>query len=186
MLRVLRPSSDRSRGDFPRRPCRARSSWRTINLGKSRACLRLMLAEKRRSLGFGRPTHRQEGHIVRSAPRRMATAFPLGRRASGGYHTDRTRNGHGTVRWPWYPGGGNATRKTPAANTSIRDFEQVTRSTRGPAMGNGQSVNSPIWFLQVFTEVLPPGNEVTMADDDVIQEMDLKNLRSRRDALGEL
>jgi len=28
--------------------------------------------------------------------------------------------------------------------------------------------------------------EVTLADDDVIQEMDLKNLRSRRDALSEL
>jgi hypothetical protein len=26
----------------------------------------------------------------------------------------------------------------------------------------------------------------TLADDDVIQEMDLKNLRSRRDALSEL
>jgi hypothetical protein len=70
----------------------------------------------------------------------MATAFPLGQRASGGYHTDRTRNGHGATHEPsaglGNPGGGNATRKTPAANPSIRDFvEQIVRPARGNAMG---------------------------------------------------
>ena len=39
----------------------ARSRWRTINLGKSRAGLRLMFAEKRRSLGYGRPAHTGRG-----------------------------------------------------------------------------------------------------------------------------
>jgi hypothetical protein len=65
----------------------------------------------------------------------MAAAFPLGRGASGGYHTDRTRNGHGATHEPsaglGNPGGGSATRKTPAANTSVMDFvEQVARPTR--------------------------------------------------------
>jgi hypothetical protein len=31
-----------------------------------------------------------------------------------------------------------------------------------------------------------PAADHSLADDDVIQEMDLKNLRSRRDALSEL
>src|ERR1700724_385317 len=98
----------------------------------------------------------------------MAGAFSLGRRASGGYHTDRTRNGHGATHEPsaglGNPGGGSAARKIPAANTSIRDFvEQVARPARGTAMGNGQSVNSPIWFLQVFTEVLFPGLKKPLA-----------------------
>ena len=34
------------------------------------------------------------------APRRMAAAFPLVRRASGGYHTDRTHNGRGATHEP--------------------------------------------------------------------------------------
>ena len=38
-------------------------------------------------------------------------------------------------------------------------------------------------FLE--TEETPAAGR-RLADDDVIQEMDLKNLRSRRDALGEL
>src|SRR5271165_5318148 len=69
----------------------------------------------------------------------MAPTFPLGRRASGGYYIDRTRNGHGATHEPsaglGNPGGGSAARKTPAANASIRDFvEQVAR----PAKGTGE------------------------------------------------
>src|SRR5208282_1015947 len=69
----------------------------------------------------------------------MAATFPLGRRASGGYYTDRTRNGHGATHEPsaglGNPGRGSAARKTPAANASIGDFvEQVAR----PAKGTGE------------------------------------------------
>ena len=69
----------------------------------------------------------------------MAATFPLGRRASGGYYTDGTRNGHGATHEPsaglGNPGGGSAARKTPAANASIRVFvEQVAR----PAKGRGE------------------------------------------------
>lgn len=70
----------------------------------------------------------------------MAATFPLGRRASGGYYTDRTGNGHGATHEPsaglGNPGGGSAARKTPAASASIGDFvEQVAR----PAKGTGIS-----------------------------------------------
>jgi hypothetical protein len=54
----------------------------------------------------------------------MVGAFPLGRRASGEYHTDRTRDGHGVTHETSAgldnPGGGSPSRKTPAANTSVR------------------------------------------------------------------
>ena len=117
----------------------------------------------------------------------MAAAFPLGRRASGGYHTDRTRNGHGATHEPssglGNPGGGNATRKTPAANTSIRGYRNGERAI-------GESANvvfckylKKSCFLE--TEETPAVDH-SLADDDVIQEMDLKNLRSRRHALGDL
>jgi hypothetical protein len=122
----------------------------------------------------------------------MAAAFPLGRRASGGYYTDRTRNGHGATLEPsaglGNPGGGSAARKTPAANTLIRNFvEQVARSARGT--GNGGTGDRSIHqfgFYKCLQKSCFLETEETLADDDVIQEMDLKNLRSRRDALSEL
>ena len=65
----------------------------------------------------------------------MATAFPLGRRASGGYHTDRTRNGHGATHEPsaglGNPGGGSTAGKAPSANTSIRT---LLSRLRGPGI----------------------------------------------------
>jgi hypothetical protein len=67
LLRVLRPGSDGPRGDFPHRPCLPVVAGGGINLGKSRAGLRLMFAEKRRSLGYGRPAHRRGGHIIEAS-----------------------------------------------------------------------------------------------------------------------
>jgi hypothetical protein len=65
----------------------------------------------------------------------MAVAFPLGRRASGGYHTYRTRHGHGVTHEPsaslGNPGGGSAAGKASAANTSIRTLLSTLRGKPG-------------------------------------------------------
>src|SRR5260370_39620124 len=56
--------------------------------------------------------------VILFDPRR--DAWPLGRRASGGDHTDRTRNGHGATHEPSagldHTGGGSPSRQTTAAH----------------------------------------------------------------------
>ena len=106
--------------------------------GKSRAGLCLMFTEKRCSFGYSRSAYRRANRIISSAPRRMAAAFPLGRRESGGYHTNRAHNGRGASHEPsaglGNPGGGSATGQTPAPNISIRTLLSRLRGQQSVLM----------------------------------------------------
>src|SRR5260370_1389862 len=104
----------------------------------------------------------------------MAAAFPLGRRASGGYYTYRTRNGHGDTHEPsaglGNPGGGSTAGKAPSANTSIRT---LLSRLRGPAFisQNGMRLQcSDLYVLPAATRPEAAG-----------QEKEKKFLRRRHD-----
>jgi hypothetical protein len=100
------------------------------------ACVSCSLAQGR-SPARARPAHARGGRAFSSAARLVASAFPLGRRASCGCHTDGTRNGRGAQHESpasvGAPRGGSASRKASAASayvSSNRVFQHSSPNRR--------------------------------------------------------
>ena len=96
---------------------------RKHELGKSRTGLRFLLLAQGRSPSRAGPADARGCRAFPSAAPVVASAFPLGRHASCGCHTDGTRNGRGAQHEP--PAsiddsrGGSASRKASAASAYV-------------------------------------------------------------------
>jgi len=149
LLRVFRPCSDESRGGFPRRPCPAGHRRWKHDIGKSGTGLRLLLPAQGPSPACARPTNGRSRRALSSAPRLVASAFPLGGHASCGYHTYRTRNGcdaqHESPASIGDPRRGSASRKASAASAC---FRQTVKATIKWARGERKGRVDSLWQRQ--------------------------------------